>query len=232
VKIIKTEMIGDWGLKIVILTLLGYFCLLFPLVNIFLREFRWIGGYLYPGYLALTIILISAIYKTKPDQFGFSGKKLFQHVMIGAISGGAILISLPLLDFLIDLSGLGKSELFAGAELRDNNNSVNGMNPATTALSLLLIPIIEQVFFSGFILQTLLKKLKPLPAIYLGAVIFTAAHFSFQLGIFAVGLTTAFFYYKTGSIYAGILFQILCSAGGILIQYVYPRLTTFLVFLN
>lgn len=229
-KIIKTEMIGGWSLKLVLLILLGFFCVLFPLINIFFREFRWAGDYLFPGYFALTIVLIAGIHKSGPEHFGFSRENIFQNILIGGISGGALIISLPLLDILIDVSGLGKSELFTGADLRTGGSTEGGLT--TIILSLLLVPIIEQAFFSGIILQSLLKRIKPVLAIYIVSVIFTLAQFNFQLSALIIGLTTAFFYYKTGTIYAGILFQILCGVSGVLIQCVYPRLTTFLVFLN
>ncbi|MGV7222584.1 MAG: CPBP family glutamic-type intramembrane protease [Nitrospinales bacterium] len=227
-KIIKTEMIGGWSLKPIFLILLGYFFVLFPLFNIIFREFRWAGEYIYSGYYLLTIVLIATIYKARAEHFGFSRGNIFQNILIGGISGGALLISLPLLDFLIDVSGLANSELFTGAEFRVN--STVGLN--NKILTTVLAPIIEQVFFSGIILQSLLKKLKPITAIYIATIIFALAHFNVQLGTLIVGLTTGFFYYKTGTIYAGILFQILCGASGILIQYAYPRLTTILVFLN
>ena len=227
-KIIKTEMIGGWSLKIVFLILLGYFCVLFPLVNIVLRDFRWVGEYVYPGYFVLAMLLIAAINKAGPDHFGFSRENIFRNILVGGISGGALIISLPLLDMLVDVSGMGKSELFTGAELRVDHTG--GISDAI--LKIVLLPIIEQAFFSGIILQSLLKKLKPITAIYIATIIFTLAHFNFQLSILIIGLTTSYFYYKTGTIYAGILFQILCGVGGMLIQYVYPRLITFLVFLH
>ena len=229
-KIIKTKMIGGWSLKLISLTLLGYFCALFPLVNVFFREFRWAGDFLYPGYFIFIIILIAGIFKARPEHFGLSRENIFQNILIGGICGGALIVSIPLLDILIDFSGLGNSELLEGADLRAGGSPEGGFT--TIIVSILLVPIIEQVFFSGIILQSLLKKLKPVTAIYLGSIIFTLAHFNFQLGALIIGLATALFYYRTGTIYAGILFQILCGVSGVLIQFVYPRLTTFLVFLN
>jgi membrane protease YdiL (CAAX protease family) len=228
VKIIKTEMIGGWSLKIVFLILLGYFFVLFPLVNIGFRDFRWVGEFVYPGYFVLTVALIAAIYKAGPKHFGFSRENIFQNIYIGVISGGALVISLPLLNMLVDVTGLGNSELFTGAELRVDHTG----GTSDAILKVVFVPIVEQAFFSGILLQSLMKKLKPITAIYIATIIFTLAHFNFQLSILIIALTTSYFYYKTGTIYAGILFQILCGVGGMLIQYVYPRLITFLVFLN
>lgn len=227
----KTKLTGAWGLKLPALILLGYFCVLFPTVNIIFREARWAGEILYPAYYALALLLITGFKKSGPGEMGFSRENLRQNILIGGISGAALLLSLPALDGFIDISGLGNNDLFAGAELRAGAIAGEDINFAYMAASTLLLPILEQAFFSGFILQALLRKIKPIAAIYLGAIIFSAAHFNFQLGGFAVGLITATFYYRTGTLYAGIIFQMLCGIGGVLIQYTYPRLITLLAFL-
>lgn len=227
----KTKMTGLWGLKLPALILLGYFSVLFPTINIIFREARWIAEFVYPAYYALALLFMAGFKKARSAALGFSRENLRQNLLIGGISGGALLLSLPLLDGFIVISGMGNNDLFAGAELRAGAIAAEDINFAYMAASILLLPILEQAFFSGFILQALLRKIKPIAAIYLGAIIFSAAHFNFQLGGFAVGLITAAFYYRTGTLYAGIIFQMLCGTGGVLIQYTYPRLITLLAFL-
>ena len=223
----KTILTGAWDLKLPALILAGYFCVLFPAVSIFFREFRWVEDFIYPGYCALALFFLAGYGNTRPETLGFSRNNLLQNILIGGISGGALVLSVPLLDGLIDVSGLGDAELFVGAELRASENT----NPIAMAGSILFLPILEQAFFSGFILQSLLRKFKPVMAVYLGTMIFCAGHFNFTLGGFAVGLITAAFFSLTGTLYAGILFQIFCGVGGGLIAHVYPRLTTLLTFL-
>ncbi len=227
----KTKLTGVWGPKAPVIMLTGYFCVLFPLFNIIFRESRWVAGLVYPGYFALGLFFLIGLKKIRLGDLGFSQENLKQNIIIGGVCGGALLLSLPLLDAFIDISGLGNSDLFAGAELRISNGVKGSFNLATIVASVLLLPILEQAFFSGFILQSLLNKFKPVPAVYMGAVIFTAAHFDFAFGGFAIGLITATFYHLTGTLYAGILFQMFCGLGGALILYIYPKLATLLAFL-
>lgn len=227
----KTKLTGAWGLKLPALILLGFFCVLFPTVNIIFRETRWIAGFVYPAYYALALLFMAGFKKAGPGEMGFSRENLRQNILIGGICGAALLLSLPLLDGFIDISGMGNNDLFTGAELRAGAIAGEDINFAYMAASILLLPILEQAFFSGFILRALLGKFKPVTSVYLAAIIFSAAHFNFQLSGFAVGLITAAFYYRTGTVYAGIIFQISCGIGGILIQYAYPRLITLLAFL-
>ena len=223
----KTLLTGAWGLKLPALILAGYFCFLLPAVSIFFRESNWAGDYVYPLYYALALFFLAGYCKTNPKTLGFSRDNLWQNILIGGVSGGALVLSVPLLDGLLDVSGLGEAELFAGAELRARQFT----SPFAMAGSILLLPVLEQAFFSGFILQSLLRKFKTVIAVYLSAVIFCAAHFNFSLGGFAVGLITAALFCLTGTLYAGILLQISCGVAAGLIAHVYPRLTTLLTFL-
>jgi len=230
VKIEKVKPTGAWELKFPVIILIGYFLVLFPLINIVFREARWAGDILYPGYCALALFFMVTAKKAGSGDLGFSRDNLLQNILIGVVSGGALALSLPFLDGIIEVSGLGNTELFAGAEERANRSAAD-FNSAVLASSILLLPILEQAFFSGFILQSLLRKFKPITAVYMGALIFSAAHFDIQLSGFAIGLITATFYHLTGTLYAGIILQMFCGAGGALIQYVYPRLATILAFL-
>jgi membrane protease YdiL (CAAX protease family) len=232
VKIKKYSSAGDWNVMLPIYILAAYFFVLFPTVNIIFREQRWIAQFAYPAYFLLILIFLVGIKNISLQSLGFSKENLKQNIVIGGASGIVIILSIPVIDGLINLSGLSSSDLFVGAELRVDESLRNNLSPELMVISIFIIPVLEQVFFSGFVLQSLLRKLKPISALYIGAALFTSAHFNFQLGDLILGITTAFFYYKTGTIYAGILFQMSCVAGGILIQYIFPRLTTFLIFLN
>ena len=162
-------------------------------------------------------------------QLGFNTRHLTQNCILGGISGGLVLISLPLLNALIDFSGLGQSEIFQGAENRLSIATALTFFPMLGII--VLAPIIEQGFFNGLLLQPLIKKINPVTAVYLGGLIFTLAHFDFSLGIFFIGLTTAGFFYWTGTLYASLIFQINCQIAGVFVLPHYPRVVTLLGFL-
>jgi len=224
-------MTGDWSLKYPAWILLGYFCVQFPFIHIVLRNVVRFPEMGYLAYCGTTLLFLLIFNKTTIEALGFVKDNFLQNNLLGGICGGAILISLPLIDGFLDLNGLGNSDLFAGSEERMGAATSEGISVTGIIFSVLAIPIIEQSFFSGFVLQSLLRKLKPIAAIYLGALIFTLAHFNLQLSGFAIGLISGSFFYLTGSLYAPILFQAACHAGGLMIEYHYPRLVTILGFL-
>lgn len=224
-------MTGDWSLKYPAWILLVYFCVLFPFIHLVFRNVIRSPEMGYLAYCGTTLLFLLIFNKTTIEALGFVKDNFLQNNLLGGICGGAILISLPLIDGFMGLSGLGNSELFVGSEQRIGATTPEGISVTAIILSVLATPVIEQTFFSGFVLQSLLKKFKPITAIYLGALIFTLAHFNFQLSGFAIGIITASLFYSTGSLYAPILFQAACHAGGLIIEYHYPRLVTILGFL-
>jgi len=225
----KTKLTGLWSFKLSVYILIGYFCVLFPFIQFVLRDAMRKPALGYLAYCGAALLLLLFLRKATLTGLGFGKENILQNILIGGISGGAIFISLPLLDGFIDLSGLGDSALFAGAEERSGSGGTASL--MAVLITVLAAPAIEQTFFSGFVLQSLLKKFRPVTAIYLGALVFTLAHFNFQLSAFAIGLITASFFYITGSLYAPILFQAACHAGGLMIELYYPRLVTLLGFL-
>jgi len=227
----RAPLTGSWGLKLPATLLALYGCAVFPIVHFGFREILWLPQVVYPAFFAISLLTLILAGKISFTQLGFSSRHLTQNCILGGISGGLILASLPLLDTLIDFSGLGPSEIFQGAE---NRLPMGGTEPLTSFSMLgilVLVPILEQGFFNGFLLQPLIKKIKPAAAVYLCGLIFALAHFDFQLGTFFIGLTTAGFFYWTGTLYASLIFQITCHAAGALLLQYYPRVVTLLGFL-
>ncbi|MBN1494722.1 CPBP family intramembrane metalloprotease [Candidatus Peregrinibacteria bacterium] len=78
-------------------------------------------------------------------------------------------------------------------------------------IALVIAPLTEEIFFRGFVLQTLAKILGPAWGIALTALIFASVHFEFQsimpLLILSVVLNVLFI--KTRSVWPGIVFHIL-----------------------
>ena len=79
---------------------------------------------------------------------------------------------------------------------------------------LLIIPFIEQVFFTGIIFQSLLKKINPILAIYAAGIIYSLAGFKLSLGAFGLGVVTSFLFKSTKTLYASIIFHASCAVGG------------------
>lgn len=148
---------------------------------------------------------------------------------MGTIAGGTLLISLPLLDSAIDITGLANHELFKGRYIQKGSFNLSSL-PETT-ITVILTPLIEQIFFTGFILQSLLKKYNPIPIIYAGGLVYTLAGFKLSLGTFGLGIGASLLFKLTGTLYASILFHMSCALGGVLLESIYPRLITVLGFL-
>jgi membrane protease YdiL (CAAX protease family) len=93
------------------------------------------------------------------------------------------------------------------------------------------IGLAEQLFFTGYLLQSLIRKCPPALAIYLSGLLFALVHLDLQLGIFLLGLVASSFYWLTGSLVAPLIFQIACHTAGWLLDHHYPRVYTLLGFL-
>jgi len=222
----KVEMTGRWSLKWLLITLGIYGGLLFPLTHLVFPGNRW-SLYLYPSYfgLVLTVLLLSG--RATWGDLGFGRDGGFRHLLLGLVPGGLVIAAVPLLDQFIQTSGLADTELFRGA-----NQRVGSPDPIFySMIQILFIPILEQAFFFGFVTQSLIRKMKPASSLYLGTLIFTLAHFDIELGMFFIGFAGAGLYFLTGTIYAGLAFQIACHTGGFLLMEFYPRVLTLLGFL-
>ena len=223
----KTPFKGTWGLKEPVIIL----ALLFPLILIFFpNSARW-SSYLQSIIYGLIILALVALKRATWEQLGLHREHWQQNLVLGGITGGLIILAVPLLDFGIQASGIGQTELFAGAENRSLETS-DGNIPFVMYCGIVVgISLADQLFFTGYFLQALIRKSKPALAIYLGGLVFALAHFDLQLGIFLLGLITATFYWVTGSLVAPLLFQIACYIAGWLLAHHYPKVFTLLGFL-
>ena len=175
------------------------------------------------------IIISLAVIKLNNEVLGLSTKHLQKGLTVGFLSGGILISALILLNFSIDLTSLADQELFS------NNKNVNHP-PLTNHLldyivAVLVIPIIEQVFFTGIVFQSFLKKFNPILSIYALGIIYSLAGFKLSLGAFGLGIITCLLFKYTKTIYASTIFHSSCVMGEILIKYLYPRLNTVLSFL-
>jgi len=160
---------------------------------------------------------------------GFSTKGLKKNLLLGGISGGALIFSLFFLDLSIDSSGMSDHDLFKN---QPNSNILSDKSSIIECAGVVLvIPLIEQIFFTGIIFQSLLKKISPILAIYSSGIIYSLAGFKLSLGAFGLGVATSFLFNTTKSLYASIIFHASCAIAGVMVKSVYPRLNTILAFL-
>ena len=93
----------------------------------------------------------------------------------------------------------------------------------TSIFSVVISPIIEEIFFRKQIFGILLKKYSPAVAIVLSSALFACAHFRiYDIGaLFVSGLLYSFVYYKTKSLEASILLHSLNNLSVGLMKYEY-----------
>ncbi len=230
-KVKKVESLEVWDFKFTVTVVLFYFLVLYPAVQFFFRGHPWWPQYAYLTFLTGVLLYVLGIKKIPLRQSGFSTQYIGNHLIIGLVSGGLIVAALPLLDVLISVSGLDKHELFSESINQRRAEGGEVFHPLRILGQILLVPLLKQFFFTAGVFQSLNRKYNSVLAIYGTAVIFTLADFQWSLGLFTLGLITAFLFQLTGTLYASILFHASCSLAGALLLHVYPRLTTLLVFL-
>lgn len=84
-----------------------------------------------------------------------------------------------------------------------------------------IAPILEEIFFRGFVFKTMLKKWAPWLAFIMSSLIFAAIHFEFQsiIPLFILGLIMNWIFYRTKSLYPGIFFHIINNIIALSIEY-------------
>lgn len=77
-------------------------------------------------------------------------------------------------------------------------------------IAIVLAPFIEEIFFRGFVLNTLVKRISPIWGIVLTSLIFAAVHFEFQsiVPLIILAFVLNILYVRTNSIWPGILFHV------------------------
>jgi len=77
-------------------------------------------------------------------------------------------------------------------------------------IAVVIAPFIEELFFRGFVLQTLAKKISPFWGVVLTGLIFASVHFEFQsiMPLLILSIVLNVLYIKTKSIWPGIVFHI------------------------
>lgn len=227
----KTGFKGAWGLKGPVISLSVYFCVLFPVLHILFSQAQQWASVVYPAYFGMVVIFLVFTRQATWQKLGFHKEHWKQNLSLGCLTGLLVVGSIPLLSLLIDTTGMGQTELFAGAEQRFTHEPGADSSLIDFLMSAVFITLAEQGFLTGYVLQALIRKIKPVLAIYLGGLIFALVHFDLQLGMFLLGLTASSFYWLTGSLVAPLVFQISCHIASWLMTHHYPKVFTLLGFL-
>ncbi len=206
-------------------------CVLFPVIHLGFPAARPWAHFIYPAYFGLVVLILSLTRSLTWRQLGLHREHWKQNLLFGGGFGILVIQMVPLLDLFIGSSGLDQTDLFAGADRRVSEPPGGPFSLAAYLGTVILIPLAQQLFLTGYVLQALLRKTKPALAVYLAGLIFMLVHFDLQLSLFLLGLTASGFYFMTGSLIAPLIFQIACHSAGWLLIHHYPRVLTLLGFL-
>jgi hypothetical protein len=90
-------------------------------------------------------------------------------------------------------------------------------------VAIIIAPLVEEIYFRGFILQTLAKKIGPVWGILLTALIFAAVHFQFQsiMPLLILSVILNVLYLRTNSIWPGIIFHIFNNSIAFALTYLF-----------
>ena len=107
--------------------------------------------------------------------------------------------------------------------LRFNVPEFNALMTTRLIFSVIIIPVLEEIFWRKQIFGLFLKKYSPFVAMVLSSALFACAHF--QTGIIGVifiwGLLMSFVYYITNSIELSILLHSIINLSGFFIEHKY-----------
>lgn len=208
-----------------------YLFVFLPATHFFPRPVRWFSEYGYDFFLPAALFYLLRVKKISIKDLGFSFRYCKQNMLIGGLSGGLVLLALPLLDGFLRVTGLEQTELLANAAARSPGGLLATTNPWLLWFPILVHPVLEQLFFLGFVVHSLFRKYNPFIVIYMAGILLTLLNFSFNLSTFGIGLITAYCYFLTGTILASLIFQVSCNVAGVLLVAFYPRLITLTGFL-
>ena len=227
----RTDFRGTWGLKGPVGILAVYSCLLFPSLHILFPQTQKWAFAIYPTYFGMAVLILVCMRFTTWQELGFHKEYLKQNLTLGCLAGGLVVGAIPMLDLLIDATGMGQTELFSGADQRFDQELEGNSSLIAFIVPAIFITLAEQFFLTGYVLQALIRRIKPALAVYLGGLLFALVHFDLQLGVFLLGLIASSFYWLTGSLVAPLIFQIACHTAGWMLVYHYPKVFTLLGFL-
>jgi hypothetical protein len=218
-----------WPWRVPVIALAIHFFILFPAIHFGLRDWSWTEQYGHSAYWGLAVALVALRYPAALKTMGLANyANTLRDTAWGLILGTIIVGAVPLMDVLVGLSPLARNELLA--------DSVNQLKSTPIVwpdivYPVILRPLLAQVFFFGFIFNSLLSRFQPPTAFFFGAGIFCLGQSHVHLAGLLVGFASAGLFWRTRSILAGWAVQSACALAWIVLMHTYPRLITLFIFL-
>ena len=215
--------IGDTWMGVVLLVLISGGMVAALFLGLKREYFQNIGVLLLELVYLLPIVLIFAWRRISWKHLGFGAFNI--HVVgigCGLLLGGYSIILLHnwlLTIFGVDTQGDQIFQMFDQLE-----------SPAWLfVVGAIVAPIVEEIFFRGFLFQGFRQKYGWMPALFLSSAIFGAAHLDpvSLIPTFVLGCVLAVVYHRSNSVWPGILFHAAINSFSLCAVYVisqYPSL--------
>jgi len=215
--------VGDTWLGVVLLVLLSVGMLVAVFMGINAQFIQNIGVLFLEMIYILPIALIFLWRRIHWKYLGF-GKFTLNVMGLGCsllIGGYAIIIAHNALLYVFGIDAQG-DQIF---EIFDQLES-----PVWFFITgAVIAPIVEEIFFRGFLFQGFRQKYGWMPAVFLSSAIFGAAHLDpvSLIPTFVLGCVLAYVYHRSNSVWPGILFHAAINSFSLCAVYVmsqYPGL--------
>ena len=161
-------------------------------------------------------VVIIMVWKRIPWKYlGFGG---FRWSTMG-IGCGMLVVGYGIIivhNFLLTLLGIDPQ----GKEIFNIFNSID--SPVWLFLAAVIVaPVVEEVFFRGFLFQGFRKRYGWMPALLLSSFIFAAAHLDLAslIPTFILGIILTYVYHRSNSLWPGIIIHFLINATSTLAVY-------------
>lgn len=214
---------GDTWMGVVLLVLISGGMVAALFLGLKREYFQNIGVLLLELVYLLPIVLIFAWRRISWKHLGFGTFKInVVGIGCGLLLGGYSIILLHnwLLTILgVDTQGDQIFQMFDQLE-----------SPAWLfVVGAIVAPIVEEIFFRGFLFQGFRQKYGWMPALFLSSAIFGAAHLDpvSLIPTFVLGCVLAYVYHRSNSVWPGILFHAAINSFSLCAVYVisqYPSL--------
>ena len=215
--------IGDTWLGVVLLVLISGGMVAALFLGLKREYFQNIGVLLLELVYLLPIVLIFAWRRISWKHLGFGAFNInVVGIGCGLLLGGYSIILLHnwlLTIFGVDTQGDQIFQMFDQLE-----------TPAWLfVVGAIVAPIVEEIFFRGFLFQGFRQKYGWMPALFLSSAIFGAAHLDpvSLIPTFVLGCVLAVVYHRSNSVWPGILFHAAINSFSLCAVYVisqYPSL--------
>ena len=168
----------------------------------------------------LPVVIILAWKRISWKHLGFGGFH-WGDLAIGCgmlIVGYGIIIAHNIILLILGVDTQGK-------QIQDILNAID--SPVWFFIAAAIVaPLVEEIFFRGFLFQGFRQRYGWVPALLLSSAIFSAAHLDLAslIPTFILGLILSYVYHRSNSLWPGILIHFLINASSTLLIY----LTTYL----